>query len=336
VTNIPLVRMNALHGVIALLRQLDIPIDRSLAEVKLTPLILHEPEALIPLKQALELIEAIAAKEGIEQFGLLAGQQTSIAHLGALGRLLCHSLSLHNAINSLIGLIHSYNSGEHIWLESQAEAVWLCRKFTQKLEMDYPQSVHYSLILLIQLVRLAAGSQWQPKEVCLTTDPIPNMDQVELFSDTKIHFNQTKTAILIPKSLLSLTLPNCECYGQQQQNNDYKMLQSFDYSTGFLEAIKHIIVTQFRQGYPNIELIAEILGISVRSLQRQLKQFNLNYSQLVEQTRFEYSVKLLRDPAHKIADIAVEIGYKDAANFARAFKRWTGISPKAYSIQHFR
>jgi|GEM_PF-5798482 len=69
--------MNALDGVTALLRQLDIPIDRSLTEVKLTSLIFHEPEALIPLKQALELIEAIATKEEIEQFGLLARQQTS-------------------------------------------------------------------------------------------------------------------------------------------------------------------------------------------------------------------------------------------------------------------
>jgi len=85
---------------------------------------------------------------------------------------------------------------------------------------------------------------------------------------------------LILKSLLSLAFLNHECYGQQQQNNDYKMLQSFDYFTVFLESIRYIIATQFKQGYPNIEAIAEILRISVsaRNLQRQLKQLNLKYS----------------------------------------------------------
>jgi AraC-like DNA-binding protein len=31
-----------------------------------------------------------------------------------------------------------------------------------------------------------------------------------------------------------------------------------------------------------------------------------------------------------VAGIAAEIGYKDAGNFTRAFKRWTGISRKVY------
>jgi AraC-like DNA-binding protein len=39
---------------------------------------------------------------------------------------------------------------------------------------------------------------------------------------------------------------------------------------------------------------------------------------------------LLRDPARSIDEIAARLGYSDAANFTRAFRRWTGMTPRAF------
>lgn len=61
---------------------------------------------------------------------------------------------------------------------------------------------------------------------------------------------------------------------------------------------------------------------------------NLTYSHLVEQVRFEQSLRLLHDPAVKLADIASELSNTDAANFTRGFKRWTGVSPTEF--RHLR
>lgn len=333
-TEIPLIRVNGLHGVIAFLQQLNAPLDRLLTEAKLSPLILYEPEALIPLKQALQLIETAATHEGIAQFGLFAGQQTQIAKLGAFGRLLCHSLTLYDAIQTLIHLVHSYNSGDRVWLEHQEGKVWLCRRFTYKLEAEHPQAVHCSLIIMIHLVQLATGTQWQPTEIHLTTNPVQRIHQIKLLSNAEIQFNQDKTAIAIPVNLLSLPLKSNFDYNQYQRELDYSFLKSSDPRTNVLDSLKHMIKNQLKHGYPSIESIAEILGISVRTFQRQLSYENLTYSHLIDQVRFERSLMLLNDPLNKVADIAAEIGYKDAGNFTRAFKRWTGVSPKVYSTHH--
>lgn len=333
-TDIPLVRVNVLHGVTAFLQQLDVPIDRVLMEAKLSPVILHEPDTLIPLKQALHLIETAAAHAGIAHFGLVAGQQTQIAKMGALGRLLCHSLTLYDALQTLIHLVHSYNSGDRIWLEYQEDTVWLCRRFIYKLEAEHPQAVHYSLIILIHLVQLATGIQWQPTQIHLPTYPVSNTHQIELLANADIQFNQDKTAIAIPSNLLSLPLRSNFDYNQHQRERDYSSLHSSDLKIIFLESLKQIIKSQLKQGYLSIDSTAEILGISVRTLQRQLSGENLTYSYLIDQVRLECSLTLLSDPLNKVADIAVEIGYRDASNFTRAFKRWTGISPKAYSLNH--
>ncbi|MGI0486660.1 AraC family transcriptional regulator ligand-binding domain-containing protein [Pantanalinema rosaneae CENA516] len=335
-TYIPLIRANVMHGVMALLQQLDAPTDRLLAEAKLPLSVLHEPEALLPLKQVLQFMENAALTMEVEPFGLLAGQQTHIANLGALGRLLCHSLTLQSAINTLICLMPSYNSGDRIWLKPQGEIIWLCRHFTNGLEHHYPQAVQWSVVCLIHLIQLAADSQWQPIEIHLAIAPTPGFDQIAVFANTKVLFNQEATAIAVPKTFLSLPLRNSEQYGKHQQDQDYQALYSSAPATNFPASLRQILGVHLKQGYPSIQSIAEILGVSVRSFQRQLNHANLTYSQLIEQVRLEYSVQRLRDPTTKIADIAAEIGYTDAGNFARAFKRWTGVSPKTYSIRHLK
>lgn len=324
-----------MHGVIALLEQLNAPTERLLTDAKLPPSVLQEPEALLPLRQVLHFIEHTARAEGIEQFGLLAGQQTQIADLGALGRLLCHSLTLRDAIHTLIHLAPAYNSGDRIWLNEQGEYVWLCRRFSRQFEVSYPQSVHCSLMFLIHLIQLGAGTQWIPPTIHLTTNSVPDFDQIEWLSNTQVLFNQEATAIAIPKALLSLPLQHPGQYGEQR-DRDYEILSSSAPATNFPASLRQIIATHLSRGYPNIQLTAEILGTSVRSFQRQLNQTNLTYSHLVEQVRFEQAIQLLRDPTNKVADIAVEVGYKDPANFTRAFSRWTGLSPTAYSLQHFK
>ncbi len=335
-TYIPLVRANVIHGIVSLLRQLNLPIEERLLAAKLPPSILHDPEVLIPLKQILKLTETIAGTEGIEHFGLLAGQQTQIANLGAFGRLLCHSMTLYGAIHTLTRLVQRYNSGDQVWLVQQGEKVWLCRRFIHDWEKAYPQAVFYSLMLLIHVVRLGAGSEWKPTEIRLAAPPPTHFNQIELFAEAKVWFNQDQTAIAFPATFLHapLTTFSRESSRTAYWTNDYDILFTLAPGLDFPTSLKQTIAVQLKQGYPNIHLTAEILGTSVRSLQRQLSYVNMTYSQLIDQVRFERSIQLLSNPFYKVADIAIEIGYTDPANFTRAFKRWAGVPPKDYAQQY--
>ena len=84
------------------------------------------------------------------------------------------------------------------------------------------------------------------------------------------------------------------------------------------------------QEYPSIEVAAEAAGLSVRTLQRRLALEGLNYSELVEQARFQIATQLLEDADVKVTDVAFDLGYSDVAHFSRAFHRWAGVSPRAY------
>jgi AraC-like DNA-binding protein len=83
-------------------------------------------------------------------------------------------------------------------------------------------------------------------------------------------------------------------------------------------------------GLPRLELAAEVAGMSQRSFQRRLAEAGLRFGRLVEEARFEAARRMLRDPGVKIVEISAQLGYRDSANFTRAFRRWTGVAPQVF------
>jgi AraC-like DNA-binding protein len=84
------------------------------------------------------------------------------------------------------------------------------------------------------------------------------------------------------------------------------------------------------ESIPTVAEIAEMAGISIRSFQRKLSSAGVSYSDLLDGVRFENATKLLRDTDAKIIDVAFSSGYSDPAHFTRAFRRFSGITPKEF------
>jgi AraC-like DNA-binding protein len=97
-----------------------------------------------------------------------------------------------------------------------------------------------------------------------------------------------------------------------------------------LGVYKKLITERLPVCYPTVDYTAHQVGIPVRTLQRRLRENGLSYSELVEKTRCELACRLLDKPGAKAADVARALGYTDPSSFSRAFRRWTGMSPRAY------
>jgi len=81
---------------------------------------------------------------------------------------------------------------------------------------------------------------------------------------------------------------------------------------------------------PVAEDMARSLHLSPRSLYRHLKALGLSYRQLVDDHRLERARWLLAHTELPVERIAERLGYADSSNFSRTFRRWTGLTPRAY------
>lgn len=85
--------------------------------------------------------------------------------------------------------------------------------------------------------------------------------------------------------------------------------------------------------FGDLDTVARQLFISSRTLKRHLQQQGTTFQHLLDEVRMQHAQKLLLNSRLSIENIAQQIGYADAANFTRAFRRWTGLSPTAWRQQ---
>jgi AraC-like DNA-binding protein len=78
---------------------------------------------------------------------------------------------------------------------------------------------------------------------------------------------------------------------------------------------------------PSLTVVAKLLEMSDRSLRRQLREQGISFRALLDELRMQIALKYLRTTGLSNEDVALALGFSDAANFRRAFRRWTGKSP---------
>jgi len=97
-----------------------------------------------------------------------------------------------------------------------------------------------------------------------------------------------------------------------------------------LSDIEHLIVENIASNSLNIIFVADQMHVSVKTLQRQLKRFNTNFSTLLKMKKVKYAQTLLRENKLSLTQITYKLGFNSPSSFSRAFKKWTGVSPSNY------
>ena len=91
-----------------------------------------------------------------------------------------------------------------------------------------------------------------------------------------------------------------------------------------------LVQTQILTNTLGLENAAKQTGLSPKTLKRKLLQKNSSYSEILDRVRFELAQSKLKETETSIQTIARELGYQHQANFTRAFKRMSGMTPQEY------
>jgi AraC-like DNA-binding protein len=107
------------------------------------------------------------------------------------------------------------------------------------------------------------------------------------------------------------------------------LLARMSKSSDFVDRVRQLIVA--RPGYfPDIDLVADRLHMTSRTLRRRLASENSSFQQVLAEVRYQLAREYLGTSNLPLAEIAVLLGYSSPGNFTNAFKRWHGSSPRAY------
>jgi AraC-like DNA-binding protein len=181
----------------------------------------------------------------------------------------------------------------------------------------------------ISLMRDIMGSAFAPREICLT---YPKAADFNLPADQvgcDVRFSSLRNKIVFQSEWLDqiASLGNKTTYPTIVALCD-DLLDDLKLRIGIAGKIRGLLLRDIANP-PPFATVAKVLGVNERSLRRQLQQQGLSFRGLLDELRTQIALKYLRTTKLANEEIALALGFSDAANFRRAFHRWTNKAPSA-------
>ena len=96
------------------------------------------------------------------------------------------------------------------------------------------------------------------------------------------------------------------------------------------DRVRRVLWTDLSAGDAHLDRTALLLGMSARALQRRLREEGTTFAEVLTKLRKDMAQPLLRDGRLAVSEVAFLLGYEDPSSFQRAFRRWSGVSPRAF------
>lgn len=178
----------------------------------------------------------------------------------------------------------------------------------------------------MRVVQLGDGHDWRPMKARVCATRSRAWEKVEALQCAAVEFDQPFTAFLMPRSVLHLPIAQ----KQFTKERETQSLPDHLYATGpdesFPGSLCQFAKALLETTQPSLDLMAECVGFTPRTLQRELAKEGPSFRRVVDQARFESAAALLARNNLKTHEIARRVGYTDGPHFARAFRRWTALS----------
>jgi AraC-like DNA-binding protein len=204
---------------------------------------------------------------------------------------------------------------------------------TRYKDPDYPfLSIPFDSFIasIVALCRMAATHDFHPLKVRIKIPDNGRSADYERIFNAPIEFNAGVNELVFDRTEVDAPLPGRSVdildANDRVLENYLAVLNPDEVATD----VRKILLSLLPSGKFSRELVASHLHMSTSTLQRRLRDENTNFQELMDNTRRSLAIDYVKERQQSLGDVTFLLGFANQSNFSRAFRRWTGLSPKAY------
>ena len=322
-----------LHLLAELLERIGVDEQALLAQVGLDRTRLSSMDLRVSQAQANEFVTRAVIESGEPGLGILLARELKLPLHGALGTAVMSSPSLTEVMN----LVTRFLTLRAPYLSVHSE------QHTDQVLFIISSDLDAGSLNQFVLDAVLYGFASMGPQLTGTTDtrarilrrgPEPtHFHRFRASIPMAVEFQSTYDAIMIPVEELGSSIRSSdERLAARSEAQCQEALNELTRDAGFASRVRRVIETS-HPFPPKLSRVAGTLFVSERTLKRRLQAENISFQTLVDGVRLQRAKELLGKTSMNLGQIADALGYADAANFTRAFKRWTQQSPSQFRQQ---
>ena len=299
--------------------------------VNLDTSVLNDPDSRIPFAQIVALYEKAAELTGDDEFGLHLGESVALSAFDIVGYCALNSPTLGAAFTRVARYHSIWTDGALFTVESAGETSAVVYRYVDTSILDHRHDSEMTLATVTTLCRSIATPDFTPATVEFQHAAPADISEHQRLFDCPVRFNAPQNRLFFPTSFLSMPIARADAsLCAVLDRHAEELLAKHPPRDSLIDQLRNVMAAEFRGGEPSLERIADHLGLTPRSLQRKLQELGTSYNDVLDQMRRQLAMRYLREPQMAICEVAYLLGFSESSSFHRAFKRWTGLTPKEF------
>jgi AraC-like DNA-binding protein len=320
-----------------ILQRTGLDLTPMLRAARIRPELIRRPDATLSLDQVEAMVTQATKFVGREDLG------------HDLGRAL--KLSSHSIVG--YGILSSPNLDYALRLTSRYFRLIMPTfrmRYTRNrehIEIDYQPTLSMSRkCLALHLEAIAVATHWEVRELLhghmprydlyLSIAEPPHSVRYAELSEARCHFGWRGAPglrMVLPASIAASPLALADPSALKMAELRCATLVRDAIAAGHVSDWVSMMFREASEGMPSLTELAHTLNLSPRTLDRYLRREGVGFRELAKRERHRKACALLDGGGHTVTQIAYELGYTDAANFTRAFRREGRLSPSDYRMR---
>ncbi|NRR30287.1 AraC family transcriptional regulator [Oxalobacteraceae bacterium] len=256
----------------------------------------------------------------------MLGQQMLPGHYGAVSQALLHARTLRQALQILCEF--------HVYicpllrprLRAEGPLAVLYWSASYGAPVLLPALVEMHMTALVSLCRWLSGERL-PWRFCFNRASPRHVEQHQVHLGQDLRFNCHLDAMLIDAAWLDRPWPRGNAMAAAVALRSVEEAAQRQPAHGSLPDALYDYLLEHVRCAPTLEMSAAAFDISPATLKRHLLKLGTHFQAELDQVRTHVALYLFQTRRADNDTVAAYLGFHDATNFRRSFKRWTGQTP---------
>ncbi len=310
-------------------RKSGVALPALLRQANLTPQLIDDTRARLPVRDQVRLLNLIADELDDELLGFHLAQNCELREFGLLYYVGASSPTLFDAVRRTARYSGLGNEGiAQECIDGRDFGINL-RYIGVSRHIDRHQA-EFWFTAASRILWQLSGQRFTPRRVRFMHPRASQPPELRRFFGPELEFGAVGDDMIFAKSVGESPVVSADPYLNELlvRYCEEAMARRKAARTTFRSTVENAIVPLLPHGEVRAAQIARQLGMSQRTFTRRLAADGLGFSTLMDQLRLDLAQRYFADGEATISQIAWLLGYQDVSAFSKAFRRWTGKSPR--------
>ena len=194
--------------------------------------------------------------------------------------------------------------------------------------------IEFWLVTLVRICRQVTDTRLAPRSLRIRHRRDETPAEMRSFFGCDVEFGADSDEVIVPAPVASLPIVGTDNYLNDLllRYAEEALADRPQVRASLRSAVERVLPQLLPHAKASASNVAQKLAISTRTLSRKLRDENVAFAEILEETRAAFAKRYLAERDLPVSEIAWLLGYGEVSSFTHAFKRWTGMTPRQFRL----